>query len=98
MQSVSPHIIKHFIPLDFSHTIIDRQLAPASVSPPKDDNPLTNMKLKRLNHFQPANCVLTFNNKTNAQFKPKQQLAQNKLAKAMQREEIALSKMRRKIQ
>lgn len=49
MRSISPQIIKHYIPYEFSKDVIELQCIPKAISPKKEDNPLQNIKLRRLN-------------------------------------------------
>lgn len=49
MQSKSPCIIKHFIPLEFSKSAVDMKSSkPKQEFVPTEDNPLQNMKLRQL--------------------------------------------------
>lgn len=97
MQSVSPYIIKHFIPIDFSKNIIDRKLAPKKVSKPKDNNPLQNMKLKNIDKNDLKDCILTFTNKTNRQFLPKKQIIYKRLMQELEEEHMKMTIIKSKV-
>lgn len=52
MQSFSPQIIKHYIPLDFSKQVINIYSSPRKIVVPKEENPFTNKKLMELNNHR----------------------------------------------
>lgn len=75
MQSQSPCIIRHFIPLAFSKEAVDMPTSPLRRSfVPKEDNPLQNMKLRALDKASNPEFTLTFANKTNKDYRPKHAL------------------------
>ena len=99
MQSVSPQILKHFIPIQFSQSILDNKFVPSTLSPPKEANPLQNIKLKKissmLSHQQ---CQLIFNNKSNQEFVPKQRVSQQTIRNLMRSEKKDLLMIKQRIQ
>ena len=64
MYSASPNLIKHFVPMSFSKQSIDYQKSPRKSAISKyEENPLMNMKLRKINE-KPKDFVLIFKNKS----------------------------------
>jgi hypothetical protein len=91
MQSVAPHVIKHFIPLEFSTGIIDLQSLPRQPVSRKDDNPLQNMKLRQIESEAEKQLVLTFKNNSSALYKSKRSLKFQHLLQKLGQEQHKIS-------
>lgn len=75
MQSQSPCIIRHFIPLNFSKQAVDMPTSPLRRTyTPKEDNPLQNIKLRAMENATNPEFTLTFINKTSKDYRPKHAL------------------------
>lgn len=86
MHSISPHIIKHFIPLDFSREAIDLHALPRQQKQPEQDNPFHNMKLKNLESSRQRQLVLTFKNKSNSVYRSRKSVRYRQLFQELQEE------------
>lgn len=84
MHSISPHIIKHYIPLDFSKEAIDLHALPREQKQPEQENPFHNMKLKNLDSSRQRQLVLTFKNKSNSVYRSRKTVKYRQLFQELQ--------------